>query len=481
MRKCTGFEGGHRHPAHSGYTGEEVTTMPIELRDYQRRAVRGVLSEFGRGRRPLVVSAAGSGKSHVATELARRLSADGLSVLLVSHRREILRQLADSAVAVGVPPEDLAALYPGSPFPEYDGQPVLVASHPLLARRRELPPADVLLVDEAHRVAARTYARLVSSYPGVRVAGFTATPVRLDGKPLGAHFDSMVVAERTGRLVRDGFLGSPVCFVAKEEFQPDLAGLQLLRGDWQPGKLRARVLRRGIVGNVVDAFRRRVPADGTGVVFAVSVEHAERLARRFLNAGVSSEVITARTSISERDGLRDRLRGGETRVVVNVGVLSEGFDFPEVNAVVLARPTCSLTLYLQQVGRAMRPRSDGLRTIVLDHARNVLRFGLPEAERTFTLEFGAHQLPEENLPRVCPECGAAVPRRDRICSFCGVELPSIERISVPREERGIPLVELTAKMKAEIRGKLRSFLAARGDNDEAWIDSVITVWEDAQA
>lgn len=391
----------------------------MTLRPYQARA----LGELRRHHadRPILVIPTGGGKTHVACAVIAGATEHGRSVLFLAHRTELIEQaaarLADHGVECGI-------IKAG--FDEDRARLVQAASVQTLVRR-DMPPADVIIVDECHHAVANTYQTIIDEYPDACVIGLTATPFRLDGRGLGEIFGHIVVAATPRDLVEDGYILEPRYFVGREK--PNLKGVPVRLGDYANKALGLKMSAPKLVCDVVDTWLEKAGARRT-VVFAASVDHSIALVAAFRAAGVAAAHIDGTTPADERSDILGTLRAGSINVVSNYGVLLEGWDLPDLGVCVLARPTKSQCLYLQMVGRVMRAVDGKERPIVLDHARCFDEHGDPLAELDYSLDGKVKRATEDDTsmtPKVCPGCFALVERMEPTCPECGHEFKRAER------------------------------------------------------
>lgn len=412
----------------------------VRLRPYQVAAVEGVRSAVRRGtRRCLLVAPTGSGKTTVASELIRLAAIRDRRALFVAHRRELITQAYQRLLDFGLPESNVGVIMASDPR-RRPGARVQVASIDTL-RNRAKPRADLVIVDECHRALAASYRDLQEHYARAVHLGLTATPYRADGRGLGDAYDDLVVVTSPRALIAEGYLVEPRVFTVPPSALPDLSAVRTRGGDYDKRALEDAVDQKSLVGNLVEHWRRYAEGIRT-IVFASSVAHSQHITERFVEAGIPAEHLDGTTPNDERDAILARLASGETLVVPNVGVLCEGFDSPPVKCAILARPTKSTGLYLQMAGRILRPW-ENQSAIILDHAGCVMEHGLPQQDRTFSLETrkkrqgqGASEAPA----KVCVECFAIVPLSVRECPECGAQL-SVERDDV--EETPDELVEVT--------------------------------------
>jgi DNA repair protein RadD len=464
----------------------------ITLRPYQDGAVAKAGALVRRGvRRILIQLPTGGGKTVIAARVLSGAVAKGKRALFLAHRREIVAQSYWKLVDDGVPQASMGIVMGDGIIADRASSKPFKASNPgALAQvasvqtlvRRARPPADVVFVDECHHAAADSWQELIGHYyaRGAVVIGLSATPVRTDGRGLADLFDEMVCVERVSALIEGGYLVRPRTFSSR--LAPDLSGVKVRGGDYVVDGLSKAMRDTKLIGNILEHWQRH--NDGrTTVVFAVDVAHSLALVERFVAAGVSAEHLDGEMDTAARDAVLGRMASGATQVVVNCMVLTEGWDLPRAKCCVLARPTKSLALHLQQVGRVMRPWQ-GVEAVILDHAGNCQTHGLAERDRVWELsptveKKGAKKPAEE---RQCPECGLMQHVAIRVCGHCGATL--VEERST--EETSDELVEITeASLNAEetLAGELRRRVgsqvgrvvrAAREDRPDASTDDLFT-------
>lgn len=385
------------------------------LRDYQRRAVDGVFSSLASN--PILVAPTGSGKTVMATALVETFHRP---TLWLAHRKELIDQAAERLVSHGLHVGIIKAGCPASPL-----APVQVASiHTLV--RRDLPAAELIVLDEAHHATAESYGKVLGGYPAVPRVGLTATPFRLDGRGLGDLFRALVVAATTKELCDAGVLMRPKVWASKA---PDLRGVKVIAGDYAAGALARRTNTAELNADIVETWIKRAAGRRT-VVFAVDVEHSKAIATAFQARGIAAEHLDGQTPTDKREAILGRLRDGATHIVSNCMVLTEGWDLPALECAIIARPTASLNLHLQMVGRMMRAAEGKAGAIVLDHAGNHHVHGLVTRTLVYSLDGNTRVGHDEPLGlRRCQACGLMYDVDLEACPDCGwaPEPPERER------------------------------------------------------
>jgi DNA repair protein RadD len=376
----------------------------FDLRPYQQAAVDGVRDSFRAGRRrPLLVAPTGSGKTVIFSYVTASAAAKGNRTLILVHRAELLEQCHRSLSQMDVPHGLIASgLTPDR------SQLTQIASVQTLVRRfdRVLPP-DLIVIDEAHHATAGAWASVLAQYPNARVLGVTATPQRLDGKGLGQVFDDLIRGPEVTKLIDEGYLCKPVYYAPKTV---DLTGVHMVAGDYNRAEVAERMDRPTITGDAVIHYRKYAEGQPC-VVFCTGIKHAEHVAQAFNASGYRFKVIDGTLAKEERARRVLDLSSGALQGLVSVDIVSEGFDLPCVSTAILLRPTASLSLHLQQIGRVLRPSPGKQRAVILDHVGNCRRHGLAEELRDWSLD-GIRKRgkrgPQDDVAdtRQCPECFA---------------------------------------------------------------------------
>lgn len=361
------------------------------LRDYQTEAISKLYQNWDRGiRRQLLTLPTGGGKTVIFSAIARDHIKE--NILVVAHREELITQAAVKLEAVtGIQPGIIKAGYP------YTDSPLQVASIQTLARRRKYPPAQLVIVDECHHSAAASYRDLFDTYPESKILGVTATPRRIDGYGLSDLFDELVIGSTVRQLMADGHLCTYKLIAGFAKL-----GLFAPKGREFTKKELERAAKKLDPEDVLKCYEQFLSNKKT-LIFAANVAHSQGITAKLNDAGIPTEHLDGTTPNAERRAILQRFRSGETLVLSNCGILTEGFDCPDIEAVQCARPTTSISLWLQIVGRALRPSPGKENAVIVDQTDNWYRLGLPCDDREWSL---AAEPSEEDSPGVkhCGQC-----------------------------------------------------------------------------
>jgi superfamily II DNA or RNA helicase len=397
-----------------------------ELRPYQTDIVAKFHACLQSGKRRIIlVAPTGSGKTIIGADIIRAFVRTAKPVMVLAHRREIISQTSAKLHAAGIAHGIIQAGCKPRPL-----ELVQVASVQTLWMRAmhtgsmDLPPVDLLVIDECHHCPARTYRKIIEAYPDAILLGLTATPCRGDGRGLGSIFETLIECPQVPELIEQRYLVRTIVYAP---IDPDLKGVRTQAGDYVETQLAERMDRPKLVGDIVTHWHKFGERRRT-VCFAVSVNHSVHIRDEFIKSGVRAEHIDGSTPKPERDASLARLASGEIELITNCMVLTEGWDMPAVGCCILGRPTKKMGLYRQMIGRVLRPADGKPDAIVLDHSGAVFRHGFVEDRVEWTLdpdrraESPTHQQRGENGHRSrlieCTNCGA-IRVAGEACSHCG--------------------------------------------------------------
>lgn len=434
--------------------------MSFELRPYQTEIVSQVRALMKKGVTSILIqSPTGSGKTALTAAMLGTAAAKGMPSWFTVHRRELLKQSTRTFSKVGIRHSIVAA-----GFVEEFGPIIKLGSVQTLSRRfKKMAEPRLIIWDECHHIAAGGWAAIHAAFPKSFHVGLTATPERLDGTGLGKWFKEMVSGPSVSWLIENGYLAPYKLFVPPGI---SVAGMHTRMGDFVKSELSEAADKPTITGDAIKHYLAHA-AGKRAVVFCVSIQHSKHVVEQFLAAGIAAEHVDGETEPEVRDAAIKRFEEGETKVLSNVELFGEGFDLPAIEAAILLRPTQSLGLYLQQVGRALRPSPGKTHAVILDHAGNCERHGLPDDERLWSLagrEGGRGAGGGAALSvKVCPKCFAAQKVGEPRCGYCGFEFV-IEARQVEHEEGDLVEVDADA-----LRRKRKKELDHAGEDESALI------------
>lgn len=356
-----------------------ATPQEIKLRDYQQALIRLVFAKWQDSDRKLIMQLpTGSGKTVILSAIARNFYQRQEPILVIAHTEELIFQLKDAlesvcGVMVGVIKSGIKA---------NPDRLIQVASIQTL-RNRVLPTDALVIIDESHHATAKSYRQIIESYQDSYILGVTATPCRTDGSGFDDLFDALVSITNPRELIDQGYLCDYKLIASPQAISTK--GIKTTGGDFNNRDLADSVDVVELAGNLIGVYK--VYAIGKKcVVFAINCNHSNAIAERFRAAGIPAEHLDGETPDDERKAIIERFRTGETLVLCNVNIVTEGFNLPNIEAVQIARPTKSLSLWLQMVGRGLRTAEGKAHALILDHTDNFARLGMPDANHIWLLE-----------------------------------------------------------------------------------------------
>lgn len=378
----------------------------------------------------LAQAATGFGKTAVGSFMIQSAVTKGKRTFFVVHRKELIEQTSKTFDRLGI---EHGIIQSGKTYYPYLN--VNICSIDTLKKRLDkVEPPDFIIFDEAHHTGSKGWA-LVHAWAkeaGAFIIGLSATPWRLDRKGLDMYFDTMVKGPSVKWLIANGYLSQ---YKAYSLNVPDMSGVSTKQGDWDVSEVEAIMKDSALYGCAIDNWKRLANGKKT-IAFAPTIETSKELAQMFRDEGIKAAHLDGSTPSWERRSIIADFADGRVDIISNVGLFGEGFDLSAIagrdvpiEAVILYRPTQSLSLHLQQVGRALRPKAQA--AIILDHAGNCLRHGLPDGEYEWTLGARKKKKSESEQTirvRECPKCHHCFEPTD-VCPNCGhvFETKQVER------------------------------------------------------
>lgn len=387
----------------------------INLRQYQTDIIDQTRNLMRKGvRSVLIQSPTGSGKTLLTAHMLKTAAQKGMSAFFIVHRRELVKQSIQAFAEVSLNHGVIA-----NGWTEQRHLPIQIASIQTLVRRyKRFRKPSLVIYDECQHNSSSTWSRIYNEYGGAFHIGLTATPQRLDGQGLGRWFSAMVNGPAVPWLIDNKFL-VPYKIYAPSNL--DMSGVHTRMGDFDKKETASLVDKPTITGDVIKHYKK-LCAGKRAVVFCVSIKHSQHVVEQFNKNGIKAVHVDGETKKEERDASIEEFRNGSIKVLSNVDLFGEGFDLPSLEVSILLRPTKSLSLYLQQVGRSLRPSHGKTHAYILDHAGNCERHGLPCDDREWSLEGskgGKRGAVQEVKVRRCPKCFACLKLGGGVCVYCG--------------------------------------------------------------
>lgn len=403
----------------------------ISLRPYQQNGTGGIRESFLKGnKRVLYVLATGGGKTETFIWMAEQAIQKGKTVFFLVHKKNLVRQISERCKKYGL----RHGIISGGSRKQYYLNAQICSVQTLKNRLEEVPVPDFIIVDEAHHSNAGTWKDILDYYSEVYTLGVTATPIRTDGQGLGDIYNDMILGPAPAELVKLGNLVMPEYY----NFRP-IEGLEKVKrdkfGDYDLKELFEVMDKPKITGDIVIEYQRL--ASGEPAIYScINIRHAENIAQAFRDAGYTSEAVHGKLDEYEIDRIFKGLADRSINVVTFCDLISEGTDIPAVAVVGLLRRTMSLSLYLQIVGRGLRPCEGKDKCLILDHVGNKKLHGHPLMTRDWTLEGNKkkkrkkdedEEKPDDGYTD-CIECLRTYEKTEPKCPYCGAE-----PVNKPRE------------------------------------------------
>ena len=429
------------------------------LRDYQQDSIRDLYASMREHNRVVLQSPTGSGKTHVAMSIIQQGLRHGKRINFYVDRLTLIDQTIDRFLEDGINVGVMQANHPMS----RPHAPVQVISMQTISRRHEAqwPKADLHIVDECHDQHTIIH-KIMDRWPEAKYVGLSATPFT---RGLGRHWDDLVVAVTTDDLIKQGHLCPYIAFGPST---PDMKGVRISAGDYNANDLEERM--NVLTGGIVTHWKQLAGNKKT-LCFTPNVAYAIHLAEEFQRQGIEADYVCGRDSDERRADVMGRYADGKIKILMNCEVLTKGYDQPDIECVILAKPTRSLSQHIQMVGRGLRTSPGKENVLFLDHAGNFARNGLPDDPLPTTLDMGKKgersdcRDPKEPEPWTCNSCYTVVPPRTRQCPSCGTIPKTLPDVEVKDEKLTLITKGGTKSDKQEVHAMLRCIQQANGYKD----------------
>lgn len=456
--------------------------MTVILRDYQRDTIDKIYQAWQRGARNVcAVLPTGAGKSIIVSEIITNAFNANRSAVVIAHRNELVSQMACHIARRGIPHRIIAAnntisqitqkekrLF-GKSFVNFSASIAVIGIDTLISRAEDLKAwgkqISLWVLDESHHLLRENkWGKGVELFPNAYGLGVTATPNRADGKGLSretdGYLDDLIIGPTSRQLIELGHLSDYEIVCPKSDLNVENVKLSA-DGDWCAKNLKKAAKESRIVGDVVKNYQKY--ANGRkAIVFATDVETADDISKSFNESGIRAASVNGASKTSWREQSIEGFIKGAIPVLVNVDLFDEGFDCPDAEVCIMARPTASLGKYLQMIGRVLRPQENKT-ALVIDHVSNVIRHGLPDRYRIWTLNrrekrASAIKDPETLDLKICPYCLKPYEAFRTVCPYCGQSkpLPEPRSRSIQMVDGDLVLLDKTALEKLRSQTNLES-------------------------
>lgn len=388
--------------------------MKLILRNYQQTIVNNCRNAFKQDYKKLCcVLPCGAGKTAIFCYLAylNAIKKPDNRVLILLHRKELLKQTIDAFKSFQISTDHIN---------------IAMIQSFKNTLKTGVKPYSLIIIDECHHATSNSFKAVLSAYSKTALIGFTATPARLDGKPLGAIFDKLIIGVDYAYLIANNYL------VDYDYFSPDLnfdfSKWKLKNGDFDTTDNAIHLDKKAIYGDIL----KYIDLGKKTIIYSPTVDYSKKLEAQInehFNARISAE-FNGTTPQSLRDKIIDDFKNNKIKILINVDLIGEGFNVPSCDCVFLLRATQSLTLYIQQAGRALRsdPQNPNKRASIFDFVGNIYRFGFPDAPRVWSLSSALKNTHKREtvhdslIIKTCPNClRSFMPSQmltGRLCPFC---------------------------------------------------------------
>lgn len=418
--------------------------MELQLRDYQTETAELARQAFiAKNRSILIVLPCGAGKTVLFAYIAQQAQKKGNKVLFLVHRGELLDQTIATFDRFGIIRDTI------------DIAMVQKTANQFI--KGDIPAYDLIIFDEAHHSTSKTWKTIIDSQPQAKIVGLTATPCRLDGKPLGDIYEHLIVGISANSLINRGFLSEYDYFAPTVT---DLSALKKKGSDYDMTNAEELLDKPAIFGDIINHYQRLASGMQT-ICYCPTRAYSKKTAQLFNDNGISAVHFDGETPQAERKQIINDFRDKKIQVLCNVDLISEGFDVPDCHCCILLRPTQSSALFIQQATRALRP-APNKRAVIIDHVGNYIRHGFPTQDREWSLDkpLAKHKQSNDNgelKVRQCLVCFGTFPTAP-VCPYCGTpyeltkeEMANIQKIELKRiqEQEVIRARQLREQKRAE--------------------------------
>ena len=414
----------------------------IQLRDYQEDLKNKARNAFKYNKRIILLAPCGSGKTITSTSIIKDSVSKGKKVWFIVHRKELLDQAVDTLKRCDVPMDNVSVY-------------MIQSLANRLRNIKEEP--DLIILDECQHSTSKTYIRVIETFPKAFILGLTATPCRLTGQPLGDIFDNMVSSVTTEELIKKGYLASYDYYAPK--INADFTRVKIKAGDFIGAEIEKELSKSTIYGDIIKNYKKYADNKKT-IIYCATIEYSKKIEKLFSENGYAIKHFDGKTPKDERDKIIKDFRDDKIKILTNVDLIGEGFDVPACECCILLRPTQSLSLYIQQATRCLRPQGDK-KAIIIDFVGNVFTHGMPTENREWSL---TQKIKNKNpnrepdiLVRQCEKCFRVYRGVNPICPYCGYNNGKTQRQLEEEKRAELEKIEKIEKKKRKDELKNKSY------------------------
>lgn len=452
----------------------------MELRPYQKKAIEEIRAHFAAGRKKVLLHlATGGGKTHIFSYVIKQASERAKRSIMIVRGRKLVDQASKRLFHEHVPHGIRMA---GHWNKNYSARVQVCSVDTLISRRTKegLPEAVIVVIDEAHMATSEGYRTIIDAYPDAFFLSVTATPYTQ--RPLSYLADAIVHPITMQELIDQGHLCGFRYFAPSA---PDLRWVKIdsKSRDYDKEGLERVMDTAALSGDIIEHWRKLAENTPT-LCFAVSIKHSKHIVERFKEAGIAAEHCDADTPDGEREKIIERLQNGITKIISNVGIFCTGIDIPCLRTIIMARPTQSYNLFIQQCGRGTRLFPDKQHCLLLDHAGNLLKHGFPTQEPEVDLDGKINRATESptNSAKVCPKCFSVYDRtQNDKCPACEHQEP-VKKIKMSESDEQLEEIVVTSKTSIEQSLDHLKLIAKKRGYKQGWVwHKFIEKWGDEAA
>lgn len=414
----------------------------IKLRSYQEELKNKCREAFKKYKRVIMLAPCGSGKTITSTSIINDSVKKGNIVWFIVHRKELLDQAVNTLKRCDVPMDNVRVY-------------MIQSLANRLNKIDEIP--NFIIYDECQHCTSKTYLRVTQEFPNAYFLGLTATPCRLSGKPLGDIFQTMISAITADDLIKKGYLANYDYYAPK--VSADFTKVKIKNGDYDTEEIEKVMDNKKIYGNIIEEYKKLANNKKT-IIYCASISYSKKIEKLFNDNGFSAKHFDGTTPKNERDQIIEDFRNNKIKILTNVDLIGEGFDVPDCECCLLLRPTQSLSLYIQQATRCLRPNKDK-RAIIIDFVGNVFRHSMPTENREWSLN---QKITCQNksgerdiLTRQCRNCFKVYQGTNRICPYCGFDNGKTRKELKEEQKAELERIEKIEKKKRKEETRNKSY------------------------